>query len=151
MNETMRAMVLEQFGAPLAPRTVPKPVPGKGEILVRIQASGVNPLDLKIREGAGTHAQVKPPAIIGIDLAGTVAAVGPGVTDFAEGDAVFGMTGGVGSLQGSLAEYAVVDADLVARTPANLTMHEAAALPLAFITAWEGLVDRAQLVAGQTL
>jgi NADPH:quinone reductase-like Zn-dependent oxidoreductase len=151
MDETMRAMVLEQFGEPLALRTVPKPMPGKGEILVRIQASGVNPLDLKIRDGAGTHAQVKVPAILGIDLAGIVAAVGPGVADLAEGDEVFGMTGGVGSLQGSLAEYAVVDADLVARKPANLTMHEAAALPLAFITAWEGLVDRAQLTADQTL
>ena len=90
----------------------------------------------------------RPPAaagLLGIDLAGIVEAVGAGVTGFRRGDEVFGMTGGVGGLQGSLAEYAAVDADLLALKPANLSMREAAALPLIFITAWEGLVDRAQV------
>lgn len=147
----MNAMVLERFGEPLALRTIEKPALAPGAVLVRVAASGVNPLDTKIRDGGGTHAGVRVPAIIGIDLAGIVDAVGPGVSAFRAGDEVFGMTGGVGSLQGSLAEYAVVDADLLARKPANLSMREAAALPLTFVTAWEGLVDRARLQPGQTL
>jgi NADPH2:quinone reductase len=73
------------------------------------------------------------------------------VSVFQPGDAVFGMTGGVGGVSGSLAEFAAVDADLLAPKPATLTMREAAALPLAIITAWEGLVDRARLQAGQSV
>jgi NADPH:quinone reductase-like Zn-dependent oxidoreductase len=84
-----------------------------------------------------------------MDLAGTVEAVGAGVASFHPGDEVYGFAGGVGGLQGSLADYAAVDARLIARKPANLTMREAAALPLVFITAWEGLVDRAPVRSGQ--
>ena len=114
-------------------------------------ASGVNPLDLKIRAGAAEHARHPLPAILGIDMAGVVAAVGPGVSAFRVGDEVYGMTGGVGGVQGSLAEYAAVDASLLALKPAHFSMREAASLPLVFITAWEGLVDRAQVSAGQTV
>jgi NADPH:quinone reductase len=146
---TMRAAVLEAFGADLVLRQVPRPVPSRGEVLIRVEASGVNPLDTKIRAGGAAHAQVSPPAILGIDLAGVVTAVGPGVTRFAVGDEVYGMTGGVGSLPGSLAEYSAVDSDLLAVKPAALSMAEAAALPLAVITAWEGLVDRADVHEGQ--
>jgi NADPH2:quinone reductase len=146
---TMRALVLESFGAELVPRDLPTPVPEPHELLVRIAASGVNPLDTKIRLGAAGHAQVSVPAVLGIDLAGTVAGVGDQVTGFAVGDEVYGMTGGVGDNQGSLAEYAAVDAALVARKPRNLSMVEAAGLPLAVITAWEGLVDRGAVSAGQ--
>jgi NADPH2:quinone reductase len=89
------------------------------------------------------------PAVLGIDLAGIVEEVGSGVSGFRGGDEVYGMTGGVGGIQGSLAEFAAVDATLLARKPHNLSMREAAALPLTFITAWEGLVDRASLRAGQ--
>ena len=77
-------------------------------------------------------------------MAGVVEAVGPQVTTFHPGDEVYGMVGGIGGLQGTLAEFVAVDADLLAIKPANLSMREAAALPLVFITAWEGLVDRAQ-------
>jgi NADPH:quinone reductase-like Zn-dependent oxidoreductase len=86
--------------------------------------------------------------VLGIDLAGVVEEIGPGVSGFSRGDAVFGMTGGVGGLQGSLAEYAAVDADLLAKQPGELSMRDAAALPLIFITAWEGLVDRAHVGDG---
>jgi NADPH:quinone reductase-like Zn-dependent oxidoreductase len=120
-------------------------------VLVRIQASGINPLDTKIRAGAAPHARHPLPAILGIDLAGEVEAVGPNVDGFRLGDAVYGMTGGVGGVQGSLAEYAAVDASLLARKPANLSIREAAALPLVVITAWEGLVDRAGVAVGQTV
>ena len=139
----MHAAVLDAPGAPFRLTEIAKPVPGPNQVLVRIKASGVNPLDLKIQAGQAAHARQPLPAVLGIDLAGVVEAVGPGVSAFRRGDEVFGMTGGVGGLQGSLAGYAAVDADLLAPKPANLSMREAAALPLIFITAWEGLVDRA--------
>jgi NADPH2:quinone reductase len=145
----MHAAVLDSHGAPFRIAPVARPEPRPGEVLVRIKASAVNPLDLKIRAGQAGHARQPLPAILGIDLAGVVEAVGSGVTAFRRGDEVLGMTGGVGGLQGSLAEYAAVDADLLAPKPANLTMREAAALPLIFITAWEGLVDRAGVRSGQ--
>jgi NADPH2:quinone reductase len=148
-SNTMQAAVLDSHGAPFRIVPIARPAPGPGEVLVRIKASAVNPLDLKIRAGQAAHARQPLPAILGIDLSGGVEAAGIGVTGFRRGDEVFGMTGGVGGLQGSLAQYAAVDADLLAPKPANLTMKEAAALPLIFITAWEGLADRAGVHAGQ--
>ncbi|WP_349262454.1 zinc-dependent alcohol dehydrogenase family protein [Geminicoccus sp.] len=145
----MQAAVLETENGPFHLRQVRRPVPGPGQVLVRIAASGVNPLDAKIRAGTTPHAGHRLPAILGIDLAGTVEAAGQGAAAWKPGDEVYGMTGGVGGIQGSLAEYAAVDADLLARKPVNLTMREAASLPLAFITAWEGLVDRARIQRGQ--
>lgn len=148
-SRTMQALVLEAHDAPFRHATVARPVPGPGQVLVRIKASAVNPLDTKIRAGAAAHAKQPLPAILGIDLAGVVEALGAGVEGFRRGDEVYGMTGGVGGHQGSLAEFAAVDARLIALKPANLTMREAAALPLVAITAWEGLVDRARVQAGQ--
>jgi NADPH:quinone reductase len=148
-EKTMQAAVLDGQGAAFRLASVPRPAPQPGQVLVRIAASAVNPLDLKIRAGQAAHARQPLPAILGIDLAGTVEAVGDGVTEFRPGDEVYGMTGGVGGLQGSLAQYAAVDADLLASKPANLTMRDAAALPLIFITACEGLVDRAGVHAEQ--
>jgi NADPH:quinone reductase len=141
----MQAVVVENVDGPFVVKDIPRPVAGPGQVLVEIQASGVNPLDLKIRAGKAAHAKQPLPAVLGIDLAGIVAAVGPGVTEWSMGDEVFGMTGGVGGVQGSLAQYASVDASLLARKPPQLDMREAASLPLAFITAWEGLVDRAHV------
>ncbi|MDA9464153.1 quinone oxidoreductase [Bradyrhizobium sp. CCBAU 53415] len=147
----MRAAVLEAHNAPLRLSTISTPAIGPREVLVRVRASGVNPLDTKIHAGAAAHARHPLPAIPGIDLAGVVEQAGREVTRFKPGDEVYGMTGGVGGVQGSLAEFAAVDADLLAPKPTNLSMREAAALPLIFITAWEGLVDRASLGAGQKL
>ncbi|WIT12318.1 zinc-dependent alcohol dehydrogenase family protein [Paucibacter sediminis] len=146
---SMRALVLEATDGPFLSRTLPVPVPGPGQVLLEIAASGVNPLDGKIRAGKAAHARHALPAVLGMDVAGVVRAVGPGVARLRVGDQVYGLTGGVGGLQGSLAEFAAVDADLLARKPANLSMREAAALPLITITAWEGLVDRARTRAGQ--
>lgn len=148
-SSDMRAVVLEKFGAPLVLTEIEKPVPGPGQVLVRVGVSGVNPLDTKIRAGKATHARTQPPAVLGLDLAGVVEEVGPEVTGFDPGDEVYGLTGGVGDLQGSLAEYAAVDARLLAHKPESLSLREAAALPLAVITAWEGLVDRARVRSGQ--
>jgi NADPH2:quinone reductase len=148
---SMQALLLNRVDGPLEPVELPRPVPSAGQVLVSVAASGLNPLDTKIRAGSAAHAKHPMPAVLGIDLAGTVEAVGAGVTAFKAGDAVFGMTGGVGGIQGSLAQYAAVDADLLALWPAHLSMRTAAALPLAFITAYSGIVDRAHLQPGQTV
>jgi NADPH:quinone reductase len=145
----MRAAVLTAYGSPLQIGSVLRPTAADGQVLVRIKASGVNPLDLKIRNGHAAHARHLPPAILGIDAAGIVESVGPNVTSLKTGDEVYGMTGGVGGVQGSLAEFVAADARLLALKPKTLDMREAAALPLIFITAWEGLVDRAGLHCGQ--
>src|ERR1700758_3871215 len=123
---SMQAAVLDGPKQPFRVASILRPAPARGEVLVRIKASGVNPLDTKIRAGQAAHARHPLPAILGIDLAGTVEAVAPDVSAFGPGEDIYGMTGGVGGIQGSLAEYAVVDAVLPARKPANLTMREAA-------------------------
>jgi len=143
------ALFVEHADGPFVLRELALPQAGKGQVLVRIKASGVNPLDTKIRAGNAPHAQVQLPAILGLDLAGTVEAVGLDVTAFKTGDEVYGMAGGIGALQGTLATHMVADADLLALKPRNLSAREAAAIPLVFITAWEGLVDRARVHAGQ--
>lgn len=148
-SQTMKALVVETPGAPFRLVELPLPPPGPGQALVRIHASGVNPLDTKIHAGQAGHARHPLPAILGLDLAGEIVAVGPGVERFRPGDEVYGMTGGIGGVPGSLAEFAAVDAALLARKPGNLSMRQAAALPLVTITAWEGLVDRARIGAGQ--
>ena len=148
---TMQALVLSAYETPPALLDVPRPQAAAGQVLVRVKASGVNPVDVKIIAGKAAHAQPRLPAILGIDLAGVVEGVGAGVTAFKVGDEVYGMTGGIGGVPGSLAEYAAVDADLLAIKPRNISMREAAALPLIFITAWEGLVDRAHVGAGKTV
>ncbi len=132
---TMQAASLEKAGAPLRITQMPRPRPAAGQALVRIKASAVNPLDLKIASGEAAHARHPLPAVLGIDMAGIVEALGPGVTQFDIGDEVYGMTGGVGGHQGSLAEYVAADAALLARKPVDLPMRAAAALPLVFITA----------------
>ena len=128
---------------------MPVPVPGPGEVLLRVRASSVNPVDTKIRSGMLAAIAPEAPTILGCDVAGEVAAVGPGVERFAPGDAVFGCAGGVKGCQGALAEWMVADAALLAPKPVSLTWEEAAALPLVTITAWDGLIDRAGVRAGQ--
>jgi NADPH:quinone reductase len=147
----MRAYVVDEVGGPFRKVDWPRPTPVAGQALVRIHASGLNPLDTKIRAGKAVHAKQPLPAVLGLDMAGTVEEIGAGVTSFQTGDEVYGMAGGVGGLQGTLAEYIATDADLLAHKPKNLSMREAAALPLITITAWEGLVDRAKVHAGQSV
>lgn len=148
-NDHMHALILENYGDPFVYAQIDRPRPDYGEVLVKVKASGLNPLDAKIKAGRAELIEQPLPAVLGIDMAGIVVEVGEGVTGFAPGDKVYGMIGGVAGLQGSLAEYVAVDAELIARKPVNLTMREAAAIPLGFITAWEGLVDKAKVYAGQ--
>ena len=145
----MRAYRVETAGGSFRAVDLPEPQPNAGQVVVKVSASGVNPLDTKIRAGQAAHARQPLPAVLGLDMAGTVVAVGSDVSEFRIADEVFGMVGGVGGLQGTLAEFVVVDAALLALKPAALTMRQSAALPLATITAWEGLVDRANVQAGE--
>jgi NADPH:quinone reductase len=147
----VQGYVVEEPGGDFRRVDLPRPTLKPNHVLVRVRASGINPLDTKIRAGKAAHARQPLPAVLGLDMAGTVEEVAPGVTAFRPGDEVYGMVGGVGGLQGTLAEIVSVDADLLAHKPTNLSMREAAALPLITITAWEGLVDRATVRAGQTV
>jgi NADPH2:quinone reductase len=150
-TNNMKAYLVETANGSFRRVDLPTPQPEQGQVLVRINASGINPLDTKIRSAQAAHAKQPLPAVLGMDLAGIIERVGHGVTDFHPGDEVFGMVGGIGGLQGTLAEFVAADASLLAHKPNNLTMQQAAALPLVTITAWEGLEDRAKLCAGQTV
>jgi NADPH2:quinone reductase len=147
----MKTYVVEVANGPFQEIEARRPEPLRGHVLVKISASGVNPLDTKIRTGQAGHAKQPLPAVLGLDMAGIVEDVGPGVIAFQPGDEVFGMVGGVGGMQGTLAEYISADAALLAPKPKTLSMQQAAALPLVAITAWEGLVDRARVHAGQSV
>src|SRR5215813_3289370 len=146
-----KAWLVERPGGDFRQAKFPLPKPGINQVLVKISASGVNPLDTKIRAGKASHAKQSLPAVLGLDMAGVVEEIGPGVTAFSRGDEVYGMVGGVGGLQGTLAEFIAVDTDLLAHKPKNISMREAAALPLVAITAWEALVDRAHVCADHTV
>ncbi|MEM9174828.1 MAG: zinc-dependent alcohol dehydrogenase family protein [Myxococcota bacterium] len=147
----MRAMLIRAFGGPevFEPAEIAKPEACAGQVLVRIAASSVNTVDTMIRQtGPELPLSPTPPAVLGMDFAGTVESVGEGVSAFAVGDEVYGCAGGLLDLPGTLAEYIAADARLIARKPENVSMAEAAALPLVGITAYEGL-HRAGLSEGQ--
>lgn len=146
----MKAMVINAYGTSdvFEVANIDKPVIKSGQVLIKVAATSVNTVDLMIRE-LGTALPFSPalPGILGMDVAGTVEAVADDVTDFKVGDEVYGCAGGLGDRQGALAEYMPADATLIAHKPANLSMKEAAALPLCAITAYEGLT-RANTRAG---
>lgn len=147
----MKAMIVNQFGGPevFELNEVEKPEIQPGHVLVRLKASSVNTVDTMIRQ-MGPSLPISPaaPAILGMDFAGIVEEVGEDVTEHKVGDEVYGCAGGLADLPGALAEYILADADLVAGKPQNLSMEEAAALPLVGITAYEGL-QRAGISKGQ--
>ncbi|MEM9080304.1 MAG: zinc-dependent alcohol dehydrogenase family protein [Verrucomicrobiota bacterium] len=147
----MKAMLINSYGEDATFETAEMATPEvkPGHLLVKIAASSVNTVDTMIRK-MGPELPLSPdtPALLGMDFAGTIEAVGKDVTDFSPGDEVYGCAGGLADLPGTLAEYITADAKLVAKKPANLSMLEAAALPLVAITAYEGLI-RAGIQAGQ--
>lgn len=125
----------------------PTPSPGPGEALVRVAACGVNPIDWKIREGVRrANIPLDLPAVLGCDLSGVVEAVGEGVTGLTPGQAVFGMTG----LHGAFSERVAIAVDQLVEKPVSLDHVHAAAVPLAALTAWQGL-KLAGLTSGQTM
>jgi NADPH2:quinone reductase len=148
----MRAMVLPRFGGPelFEERDVPKPTPGPGELLVRIVASGTNPVDAKLRHD-GSWAGQKPPIVLGYDASGVVEGAGPGVKDFKAGDEVYFTPEIFGTTLGTYAEWNVVPAAIVAPKPRGLTHVQAAAFPLAAGTAWDAVVRRLAVRPGETL
>ena len=145
----MRAVRLDRFGGPEVMRvvTVEQPSPAAGEVLVRVVAAGVNPVDWKVRAGGGGGRFGAPPLVLGWDLSGVVEAVGDGVSAFAAGDAVFGMPR-FPEPAGCYAEYVAAPADQLAAKPAALDHPAAAGLPLAGLTALQ-VLDLAELDAGQ--
>ena len=147
----MKAMLLHAYGesAAFEASEVATPELKAGHVLVKVAASSVNTVDTMIRK-MGKDLPLSPdtPAILGMDFAGTIEAVGDDVDGYQVGDEVYGCAGGLADLAGSLAEFILADADLIARKPKNLSMREAAALPLVAITAYEGL-ERAGIAAGQ--
>jgi NADPH:quinone reductase-like Zn-dependent oxidoreductase len=145
----MRAIIAERQGGPevLRLREVERPTPGLTEILVRVHAAGVNPTDWKSRSGGGIASRSFP-LILGYDVAGVVEEAGPGVTLYQPGDEVLGMPK-FPHLPGAYAEYVAAPARHFAPKPASLSFEEAAGLPLAALTAWQGLIDTGKLTAGQ--
>ncbi|MCK8678834.1 NADP-dependent oxidoreductase [Streptomyces lichenis] len=145
----MRAVVVSEWGGPevLVEREIERPEPGLGEVLVRVRAAGVNPADWKTRASGALIDWAETP-IVGWDVSGTVEAVGPGVTVLSPGDEVFGMPS-FPKQAGAYAEYVTAPARHFAPKPATLSHEEAAALPLAALTAWQALVDTAQVTPGQ--
>lgn len=148
----MRAIVAARFGPPdvLELQDIPDPVPGRGQVLILTHAIGVNPVDTSNRQD-GAWAGITAPAVVGSDVAGVVAAVGPGVDQVRTGDRVYAMVDFLGRQVGTYAELVVADADLVFAMPQDLTFVEAAAVPLAAGTAYEAVVNRLRVRAGETI
>ncbi|WP_250904557.1 NADP-dependent oxidoreductase [Actinomadura sp. NEAU-AAG7] len=147
---TMRAISQDAAGAPDVLKVIEtrRPVPGRGEILVRVHAAGVNPADWKTRDRGVFADGAEPPFTLGFDVAGVVEAVGEGVTLFRTGEDVYGMPC-FPHPAGAYAEYVVAPARHFAPRPKGLNHIQAAALPLAALTAWQALVDTANLQPGR--
>lgn len=143
----MRAEVIREFGLPsvFQEATLHKPTVQPGHVLIQVKATSVNQIDCKIRSGAVKAIAPKFPAVLGGDVAGVIAEVGPGVTEFREGDEVYGCAGGVKGTGGALAEYMLADVHCIAHKPSSLSFLQAAALPLVTITAWTALFLRAYI------
>ncbi|MER5936426.1 NADP-dependent oxidoreductase [Streptomyces sp. NPDC001928] len=147
---TMRAVVQHAFGGPdvLQVQEVPRPVPLPTEVLVRVHAAGINPVDWKTRAGGGMAGVLgEPPFTLGWDVSGVVEEVGFGVTTLKPGDEVYGMPW-FPRAAGGYAEYVTAPARQFARKPANISHEQAAAVPLAALTAWQALVDTAGIRPG---
>ncbi len=144
----MKAIVMHSLGGPevLQPSEMPRPAPGVGEILIRVRAAGVNPVDCKIRSGKSPRFAPALPAIPGRDVSGLVAGTGPEATRFRAGDEVYAF---LASHSGGYASYAIAREDEVALKPTSLDHVHAAAVPLAAVTAWQALFDHGRLQPGQ--
>lgn len=148
----MRAVVIDRFGGPeeLHVAELPTPEPGEGEVLLRVAAAGVNPIDYKMRDGSSKAvAGVDPeafPVVLGREASGVVEAVGAGVGHVATGDTVFAINGH-GCLRGSYAEYAIFPAEGVVHAPEGIDTDTLAGTPLAGLTAWAAVHDLAKVTS----
>src|SRR5690625_2541918 len=140
-------MIMTATGGPevLQLQTLTKPVIHQpDQVLVRMKAVGINPVDTKLR-ARGTYYPDRSPTILGCDGAGIIEAIGAEVKNLKEGDEVYFCLGGIGGPEGNYAEYALVNSRFVAKRPKLLSFPEAGAAPLVLITAWEALHDRARI------
>jgi NADPH:quinone reductase-like Zn-dependent oxidoreductase len=146
----VKAARIHSFGPPdvVVVEDVPMPLPGPGEVLVRVMAAGVAAWDAIIREGK-SKVSPQPPLTLGSDLSGVVEQVGPGVSDFAPTDEVYGVTNP--QFCGAQAEFAVAMAGMIARKPQSLNYVEAASAPVVAVTAWQMLLQYGQATRGQTV
>jgi NADPH2:quinone reductase len=144
----MRAIVIREPGGPevLEARDVALPEPARGEVRVRVRATAVNRADVLQRMGAYPAPPGAPADIPGLEIAGEVDALGPDVTELTCGDRVMGLLGG-----GGYAEYAVAHARTLARVPAGMSFADAAAIPEAFVTAWDAIVAQGRLASGEVV
>ncbi len=150
--ETMQAVRIHNYGAPevLILEDVPKPEPVPGEVLIRVHAAGVNPMDYKVRAGAAKNWLGHTlPLIPGWDVSGTIEIASDGTRDFEAGEEVYGMLDF--HRNGAYAEYVTAAASVISRKPSSLDHVHAAAVPLAGLAAWQSLFDLADLQAGQTI
>jgi NADPH:quinone reductase-like Zn-dependent oxidoreductase len=145
----VKAFVVEHYGKDgLRAADVPEPDVGDADVLVKVSAAGVNPLDMMVRNGEFKRLlKYQTPFVLGHDVAGVVTKVGSAVRDFQVGDEVYARPRDLRI--GTFAEYIAIDQDDVAPKPASLTLHEAAAVPLVALAAWQALVDRAHVRPGQ--
>jgi NADPH:quinone reductase-like Zn-dependent oxidoreductase len=145
----MKAFVVERYGKHgLRAADVPEPEVGDGDVLVKVSAAGINPLDKMVRNGQfKRRVKYQTPFVRGHDVAGVVTIVGSAVRDFQVGDEVYARPRDLRI--GTFAQYIAIDHDDVAPKPASLTLHEAAALPLVSLAAWQALVDRAHVQPAQ--
>lgn len=148
--ETMKAIRMHAFGGPevLAYEDAPRPVPAADEVLIRVLAAGVNPVDWKIREGY-MREKISLPLVPGWDVAGVIEEKGPAVVGLEPGDGVYALPSILRN--GAYAEYIVVKASEVTLKPDSLDYDHAAAVPLAALTAWQSLFDLAHLRAGRKI
>lgn len=146
----MKAARIHKFGGPevIDIDEVPRPTPDRDELIVRVTAAGVGPWDALIRERKSA-VDIELPIILGSDLAGTVDSVGSGVTAFAPGDEVYGVTNK--DFCGAYAEYAIASVGMIAPKPKSLTLIAAASVPVVAVTAWQMLFDYAKMKAGQSV
>src|SRR5215213_6143530 len=151
---TMKAIILKEAGGPenLIVTDIPVPVPKNAEVLVKVKAISINPVDVKTRKGSGLYNDLKSdePVILGWDIAGEVVQVGEDVTSLEEGDEVFGMVNFPGHGK-AYAEYVAAPAGHLAEKPELLSTQEAVAGTLAALTAWQVLLDQAKLQAGEKI
>lgn len=146
----MKAMVIRDYGGPevFQVADVKQPEVKAGYVLVKVAASSINPIETKIRSGLVPAITPAFPAILNADFSGQIVAIGENVLHWNIGDEVFGCAGGVGQLQGALADYMLVDANLIGKKPSNIDHATAALFPLVSITAWEALRKKVEIHAG---
>ncbi len=149
----MKAMTIVKFGNPSVFQIaeLPKPVVAPNQVLIKVTASSVNPIDTKIRSGLVPAVTSPFPAVLNVDVAGEIVEVGGNVNGFKVGDRIVAMGGGVKGHDGALAEFMRIDQEFITKIPESITDEKAAVMPVVGLTAWEALISRANIRSGQKI